>query len=137
VWNIFCSWLTQRFVLLGDPRKEESLHHFQKDGMNMYQTAISKMCTMLTKYDSDQKYPVWGFGAKLDGELNNCFPCGEQAEADGVDGILEAYKNAFETGIAMSKPTNVTEVIQGAGKAAKKCLVSNASHVWCFSDASF
>jgi hypothetical protein len=91
--------------------------------MNDYQTAISKICTLLSEYDSDQKYPVWGFGAKCDGKINHCFRCGEEDEAEGVDGILEAYKHAFKTGLGMSSPTNITEVIKAAGKNARKCLV--------------
>ena len=91
--------------------------------MNEYETAISKICTILSEYDSDQKYPVWGFGAKKDGVLNNCFPCGEGEEAFGVDGILQAYKHAFKKGIVMSTPRNITEVIRVAGKNARECLV--------------
>jgi hypothetical protein len=126
-----CSLTTNALVPppKGDPRKEESLHHFKKNGMNMYQTAISKICTILAEYDSDQKYPVWGFGAKRDGKLSQCFRVGEQEEVDGVDGILAAYKHAFKSGIAMSSPTNVTEVIKAAGKDARKCLVRNSFSV--------
>jgi hypothetical protein len=110
--------------LKGNPREEESLHHFKKDGMNEYETAISKICTILSEYDSDQKYPVWGFGAKKDGTLNNCFQCGLEEEVTGVEGILGAYKQAFRSGVVMSKPTDITQVIRAAGKESRKCLVS-------------
>jgi hypothetical protein len=92
--------------------------------MNEYETAISKICTILSEYDSDQKYPVWGFGAKKDGTLNNCFQCGLEEEVEGVEGILGAYKQAFKSGVAMSKPTDITQVIRAAGKESRKCLVS-------------
>jgi hypothetical protein len=115
---------------LGDPRKEESLHHFSKDKMNVYEKSISKICTILSEYDSDQKYPVWGFGGKRNGKIDHCFRCGEQEEADGVTGILEAYKQAFKAGIAMSSPTNITEVIRAAGKNARKCLVRIKQSFW-------
>jgi hypothetical protein len=109
---------------VGDPRKEESLHHFKKDGMNEYETAISKICTILSEYDDDKKYPVWGFGAKKDGTLHNCFQCGLEEEVAGVEGILGAYKQAFKSGVVMSKPTDITQVIRAAGEESRKCLVS-------------
>jgi hypothetical protein len=42
----------------------------------------------------------------------------------GVAGIIEAYKYTFKTGIAMSKPTNLCEVIRNSGKAAKSHLAT-------------
>lgn len=101
------------------------MHHLKKDGMNEYETAISKICTILSEYDSDQKYPVWGFGAKKDGTVNHCFQCGLEEEVAGVEGILGAYKQAFKSGVAMSKPTDITQVIRAAGKESRKCLVSD------------
>lgn len=110
---------------LGDPRKEESLHHFAKAGLNAYEESIKKICSVLAEYDSDQQYPVYGFGAKKDGELNHCFVVGDEKKVHGVDGILAAYKNAFKSGIAMSKPTDITEVIKTAGSDAAECLVKS------------
>ena len=63
------------------------------------------------------------FAAKKDGKVNHCFQCGDEEEADGVKGILGAYRQAFKSGIAMSSPTNITEVVQKAGKTAGQCLV--------------
>jgi hypothetical protein len=106
----------------GDPRKEQSLHHFTKDGSkNDYETCIQTICSILAQYDSDQKYSVYGFGAKKGGQLSHCFAVTD-SEVDGVQGILKAYKDAFQTGIAMSKPTNICQVIQKAGTDAKKAL---------------
>lgn len=82
-----------------------------------------KICTMIADYDSDKKYHVLGFGAKKDGELDNCFYTTED-EVDGVDGILSAYKGAFKAGIAMSGPTDISQVIMEAGDDADEILVS-------------
>jgi hypothetical protein len=105
----------------GDPRTEDSLHSFIADGHNEYEKAILKICTMLADYDSDKKYHVLGFGAKKDGELDNCFYTTEE-EVDGVDGILAAYKGAFKSGIVMSAPTNISPVIMEAGDDADDLL---------------
>jgi hypothetical protein len=45
-------------------------------------------------------------------------------------GILEAYKHAFKTGIAMSKPTSICQVIQKTGTTAKSHMVS-AMYIIC------
>lgn len=47
----------------GDPRKPGTLHYRHPDGShNDYEKAISAIVNVLAKYDSDQMYPVWGFG---------------------------------------------------------------------------
>ena len=35
--------------------------------MNGYEKAITAVGGILSKYDTDQQFPVWGFGAKYDG----------------------------------------------------------------------
>jgi hypothetical protein len=53
-------------TFLGDPRKPGTLHHFNSDGSkNDYEKAVSAIGSILAKYDSDKKFPVWGFGAKV------------------------------------------------------------------------
>ena len=81
------------------------------------------MCLSLTsslniKYVSLSE-KVYGFGAKYGGILRNCFQCGPKAEAKGVDGIQEAYSAVFKSGLIMSKPSDLIEVIQVASKCAR------------------
>jgi hypothetical protein len=104
----------------GDPRKPGTLHHFSRDGhMNGYEKAISAVGSILSKYDTDQQYPVWGFGAKYDGSVRHCFQVGSEREVHGVKGILQAYKGTFSTPLIMSGPTVFTEVIELAAAQAK------------------
>ena len=127
----------------GDPRKESSLHHFNPkrisvtnttDGtlgvmedMNDYEKAIFSICNALAEFDSDQKFPVKGFGARLSkgSEVSHSFPCGsgDDNEVDGVMGILEAYHETIKGGIGMSKPTDMTHVIREAGKQSRDQMV--------------
>jgi len=103
----------------GDPRKPGTLHHFNSDGSkNDYEKAVSAIGSILAKYDSDKKFPVWGFGAKYGGIVRHCFQCGPASEVDGVEGILSAYRGVFATGLIMSGPTVFTEVIQTAAAHA-------------------
>ena len=103
----------------GDPRKPGTLHYFHPDGsMNDYQKAILSIASILSNYDSDQKYPVLGFGAKYNNVVQHCFRCGPSDEVDGVQGILNAYKDVFRSGLIMSGPTVFTEVMQTAAATA-------------------
>jgi len=104
----------------GDPRKPGTLHYRNPDGsLNDYEKAITAIVGVLAKYDSDQMYPVWGFGAKYGGVVRHCFQCGSSPEAHGVQGIIDAYRQTFKSGLTMSGPTVFTEVLQTAATKAQ------------------
>ena len=102
----------------GDPRMPGTLHHLNADAKNDYEKAISAIVSILSKYDSDQKFPVVGFGAKYGGVVRHCFQCGPSEEVHGVQGILDAYHQVFKSGLIMSGPTVFTEVIETAAARA-------------------
>lgn len=110
----------------GDPRQDSSLHYFCGEGLNRYEQALQGICSIMTKYDSDQKYPVYGFGAKRDGVIRHCFPfstTNTSAEVEGVEGILQIYREVFRSGIVMSSPRDFSEVIRSTGTNAKNHFV--------------
>mmetsp|Transcript_1708 Transcript_1708/g.1969 ORF Transcript_1708/g.1969 Transcript_1708/m.1969 type:complete len:603 (+) Transcript_1708:113-1921(+) len=104
----------------GDPRRPGTLHYIHRDGqLNDYEKAIHSIVHILSKYDSDCNFPVWGFGAKYGGVVRHLFQCGPTPEVHGVQGVIDAYRQTFQTGLIMSGPTVFTEVIQtAAAKAA-------------------
>jgi hypothetical protein len=105
----------------GDPRVPGTLHHINHGGArNDYEKAISAIVSILAKYDSDQKFPVFGFGAKYGGIVRHCFQCGPTPEVQGVKGVLNAYHQVFQSGLIMSGPTVFTEVIQTAAARAQR-----------------
>lgn len=105
----------------GDPREPGTLHYRFEDGQkNSYEKAISAIGGILESFDSDRKYPVVGFGAKYDGTVRHCFQCGSNEEVDGVQGIIDAYRETFASGLIMSSPTVVTDVIQMAASRAMR-----------------
>lgn len=108
----------------GDPRKPGTLHHLDPSSRNDYEKAIAAIVHVLGTYDSDQKYPVMGFGAKYDGEVRHCFQCGPTEEVHGVKGVLEAYHTVFRSGLIMSGPTVFTEIIQTAAAKASSWFES-------------
>jgi len=108
----------------GDPRKLGTLHYFNRGGVekNDYEKAIAAVGGVLAEYDSDKKFPMWGFGAKFGGQIRHCFQCGRETEVDGIDGLLFSYRQMFKTGLAMSEPTVINDVIKTAAYRAKSAL---------------
>jgi len=106
----------------GDPREEGTPHYFyppDSEQWNDYQKAIFAVGTILEKYDSDGLVPTWGFGAKYGPKVRHCFQCGDEVEAKGVNGIMDAYRGVFSTQLIMSYPTDFTEVIRTAASYAQ------------------
>ena len=107
----------------GDPRKPGTLHYLHPDGqLNDYEKAITSIVGILSKYDADKRFPVYGFGAKYGGVVQHVFQCGAEAEVFGVPGVLRAYREVFKTGLIMSRPTVFNEVIKVAASRAEKSL---------------
>uniref|UniRef100_A0A6U3CEQ1 C2 domain-containing protein n=1 Tax=Entomoneis paludosa TaxID=265537 RepID=A0A6U3CEQ1_9STRA len=106
----------------GDPRADGTPHYFyppQSKEWNDYEKAIFAVGSILAKYDSDQRMPVWGFGAKYNDVVRHCFQCGQEVEVEGVQGIMDAYRGVFRTPLTMSFPTKLTEVIETAASYAR------------------
>jgi len=81
----------------GDPTKPFSLHYLGTNN-NSYEMAISSCGNIVAYYDYDQLFPAFGFGGKFCGDNNvsHCFPLNmnpENPEIQGIDGILQAYRN--------------------------------------------
>jgi len=104
----------------GDPRRPGTLHYIHRDGqLNGYEKAISAVGGVVGRYDHDQKFGVLGFGAKYSGVINHCFQVGPTPEAQGLQGVLQAYRGVFRTGLTMSGPTVFAEVIDLAAAQAR------------------
>jgi hypothetical protein len=106
----------------GDPRKPGTLHYIDPNSFNDYEKAINAIVSILAKYDSDQKFPVVGFGAKYGGVVRHCFQCGDQPEVHGVQGVLKAYESVFKSGLILSSPTNFNEVMEFAAQRAENSM---------------
>jgi Copine len=102
----------------GDPRIPGTLHHIDPNAKNPYEQAIADVVSILLHYDSDKKVPVLGFGAKYGGEVRHCFQCGPTPEADGLQGVMDAYKSTLSGELIMSCPTVLTEVLENTARKA-------------------
>jgi hypothetical protein len=104
----------------GDPRKPGTLHYIHPDGqLNDYEKALTAVGSIVARYDSDQMFPVLGFGAKYGGVIQHCFQVGKEPELRGISGMLQGYRGVFQTGLTMSGPTVFAEVIDFAAAQAR------------------
>jgi hypothetical protein len=94
----------------------------REDQREEYEKAIVAIGDIVTRYDTDKMYPVWGFGKKFEGVVRHLFQVGKSDKVSGLSGILEAYKSTFEIGESVSEPVVFTQVMQQAAKSAMSNL---------------
>ena len=103
-----------------DPRDPRSLHFNAPDYLNQYEKCIRAVGEVLCPYDSDQMFPVFGFGAKINGIINHCFPLTFDPSNPcvyGLEGIVNAYRNALNQ-VVLSGPTLFSHIIRAASDTA-------------------
>jgi hypothetical protein len=95
----------------GDPAQASSLHYIDPSGaqVNDYQRAIRSVGSIIEAYDTDKKFPVFGFGGKVDGTINHAFQIGA-SDHDGVSGVEAAYVESLKT-VALSGPTLLAPIL--------------------------
>ncbi|XWS64848.1 hypothetical protein CRYUN_Cryun05aG0039500 [Craigia yunnanensis] len=105
----------------GNPQNRDSLHYIDPSGqLNSYQQAIMEVGEVIQFYDSDKRFPAWGFGGRTyDGTLSHCFNLnGMNAyEVEGVQGIMAAYASALHN-VTLAGPTLFSHVINKAAQMA-------------------
>ncbi|RZC53323.1 hypothetical protein C5167_012167 [Papaver somniferum] len=72
----------------GDPHSYTSLHYIDPTGrLNSYQRAIYEVGEVIQFYDSDKRFPAWGFGGKThEGVVSHCFNLnGSRNESEILD----------------------------------------------------
>ncbi|XP_057970297.1 protein BONZAI 1-like [Malania oleifera] len=112
----------------GNPRLPDSLHYIDPSGRpNAYQRAILEVGEVLQFYDSDKRFPAWGFGARpIDGPVSHCFNLNGSSnycEVEGIQGILMAYASALFN-VSLAGPTLFGPVITSAAQIASRFLAN-------------
>ncbi|KAF7834030.1 protein BONZAI 1-like isoform X1 [Senna tora] len=114
----------------GNPRLPDSLHYIDPSGRpNAYQRAILEVGEVLQFYDSDKRFPTWGFGARpIDGPVSHCFNLNgsnNYCEVEGIQGIMTAYTSALFN-VSLAGPTLFGPVISNAAFIASQSVASSA-----------
>ncbi|KAF5204581.1 Bonzai-like protein [Thalictrum thalictroides] len=113
----------------GNSRLPDSLHYIDPSGRpNAYQKAILEVGEVLQFYDTDKRFPAWGFGARpIDGPVSHCFNLNGsnyQCEVEGIQGIMTAYASALRN-VSLAGPTLFGPVISNASIIASQALANN------------
>ena len=100
----------------GDPSDPSSLHYMLGDEKNDYEEAIKSCADIIAYYDSDQLFPVYGFGGIPDGseEVSHCFNINfnnDDPNISQVDNILKFYKESLKK-VKLNGPTYFSYVIK-------------------------
>lgn len=115
----------------GDPRRPDSLHCISSPGQfNAYQKAIMEVGEVIQFYDSNRRFPAWGFGGRTDdGTISHCFNLDGNSgasEVEGVEGIMAAYARSLHN-VTLAGPTLFGPVINMAAQIAARSLSRNSS----------
>ncbi|XP_047971155.1 protein BONZAI 3-like [Salvia hispanica] len=113
----------------GKPTTPGSLHYIDHSGrLNAYQQAIMEVGEVIQFYDSDRRFPAWGFGGITpNGSVSHCFNLNGSPtdfEVEGVEGIMAAYSAALHN-VSLSGPTLFGRVIDKAADIAGHSLSCN------------
>lgn len=107
----------------GKPSDPKSLHYCGGREPNSYETATRTCGNILAYYDSDQNFPLFGFGGMPFGsnETLHVFPLNFESNpcVSGVNGIIEAYKSALSK-TELSGPTYFAPLLKNLSDLARK-----------------
>jgi len=105
-----------------NPKSMHSVVNMEEE--TAYSTAIRALGEVMSVYDNDKCYPIYGFGAKIPPShsvVSNCFALtGDffQPEVEGVEGMLKAYHRALRV-CHFHGPSYLSEVIKLAANMAR------------------
>jgi len=81
---------------------------------------LKSVSKILIQWDTDKIVPVYGYGAKINGNISHCFPMFNGEGVHEVDGIMNAYNGIIRNpNIVFSGPTNFAPTIRMMNAIAK------------------
>ncbi|KAM3593072.1 uncharacterized protein V6R79_005576 [Siganus canaliculatus] len=115
----------------GDPSSPQSLHYINPDGYNEYLAAIWAVGSVIQDYDSNKKFPVFGFGAQIPHSLqvSHEFPINFNPAnpfCDGIEGVVQAYQQCLPQ-LKLWGPTNFSPIINHVACFARQALRQNTA----------
>ena len=103
----------------GHPLDDGTLHSIKDGQPNDYERAIISCGYIVAFYDYDQLFPVYGFGAKINGspkdEVSMCFNLNFKNNPDiyTIDNIIKTYHDLIEKDkLTFSGPTKFTPLLK-------------------------
>jgi len=107
----------------GHPKDARSLHNIYSGRPSQYQMAIRQIGNVVSAYDFDKKFPVWGFGAHYGGSVKHDFALNwneQNPEVEGIYGIEKVYLDGIASQkFQLSGPTLFEPILRKAYGCAK------------------
>ena len=100
----------------GDPYYSSSLHYISDGFVNNYEKSIRACADILSIYNKNDEYDVYGFGANLNGEFLSCFNINQDKKdgnnkIKGIENVIKEYKKTLKE-VELSGGTYFAPVIQ-------------------------
>ncbi|XP_075899267.1 copine-3-like isoform X2 [Nelusetta ayraudi] len=110
----------------GDPRTPSSLHYINPQGYNEYLAAIWAVGNVIQDYDSDKKFPAFGFGAQIPPtmQVSHEFPINFNPSnpfCEGIEGVVHAYQQCLPA-VKLYGPTNFSPIINHVAQFGHQAL---------------
>ena len=107
----------------GTPSQSTSLHYTANGNVNDYESAIVSCGSVVSYYDYDQKFPVFGFGGNPKKMVGNkmCFHLNEEEDPEihTIEEVRNIYRTKTPT-ISLSWPTEFGPVLKKLIDMVKK-----------------
>lgn len=114
------------------PSDPNSLHYCNSKEPNFYERAISSCGNILSYYDYDKIFPVFGFGAQMIGSntVQHCFNLNFDVNPNiiGIENVLATYKNNVYQ-LNFSGPTYFTPLIRNVINVVKFNMDKNSKEL--------
>ena len=115
------------------PSRPNSLHYVSGNEPNFYERAISSCGTIVSYYDYDKIFPVFGFGAQFMGSnvVNHCFNLNfsQDPNINGLDNVLDCYKSSVYK-LNFSGPTYFSPLIKNTINIVKYNLMQSQEQIY-------
>jgi hypothetical protein len=117
----------------GEPHLPSSLHYMGGHEPNHYEQALRACSSIVAYYDYDQKFPVFGFGGRVNGATSHCFPCNlmEDPNVTGVEGIIDSYKFSLNN-VKLDGPTYFSPVFKSMINSVKSAMTEKINSYYVF-----
>ena len=106
------------------PKLKDSLHNISNNNINDYEKVIISCGNIISYYNYEQLYHVFGFGAKLknNNKISHCFPINFNEENPNIytiDNVIKLYHNCLNE-IEFSEPTFFSPIINKVNEIIKE-----------------
>ena len=104
----------------GIPSEKYSLHYIDNGNVNNYERAIKANYNIISSYNKNDKYNIYGFGANYKGLFLRCFNLDDKGEKiSGIENIIDSYKKTVKK-VTFSGGTYFSPVIEKINQELKK-----------------